>query len=258
MRAVNLIPADQRRASGAAGKSGGGVYVVLGVLALLVAFVAALTFTGRQVSDRTAEADRLESQAQVAQAKAGNLASYKEFDEVVKTRSASVRALAATRFDWGASLDQVSRVVPSDVSLTQLAATVTPGVGVGGVVSLRSALTNPAIELVGCAPSQSRVALLMARLRRLEGVQRVSVANSAKTAGASSSSQASKSETASTGSCQTSDRIPQFQMVVFFGTPQAVAATQSGTSGSVKAAIDTINGGTNGTTTTPAPAAPGH
>jgi Tfp pilus assembly protein PilN len=257
MRAVNLIPADQRRASGAAGKSGGGVYVVLGVLALLVAFVAALTFTGRQVSDRTAEADRLESQAQVAQAKAGNLASYKEFDAVVKTRSASVRALAATRFDWGASLDQVSRVVPSDVSLTQLSATVTPGVGVGGVVSLRSALTNPAIELVGCAPSQSRVALLMARLRRLEGVQRVSVANSAKTAGASSS-QGSKSETSSTGSCQTNDRIPQFQMVVFFGTPQAVAATQTGTSGSVKAAIDTINGGTNGTTTTPAPAAPGH
>jgi Tfp pilus assembly protein PilN len=253
MRAVNLIPADQRRGPAAAGKSGGGVYVLLAGLALIVACVAALTITNRQVSERTAEADRLESQAQVAQAKAGNLAAYKQFNELVKQRTAGVQALAATRVDWGQRLDQVSRVVPADVSLTQLVASTGPSVGIGGTVSLRTALENPAIELIGCAPSQSRVALLMARLRRLEGVQRVSVANSAKSDGSTATS---TGEDSSSGGCQITDEVPKFEMVVFFGTPQAVATTTA-PSGSKKAAIDTLNGGASGTTTTPAPAASG-
>jgi Tfp pilus assembly protein PilN len=250
VRAVNLIPADQRRASGSAGKSGGGVYVLLGGLALVVVCLAALTITNRQVADRTAQADRLEARAQAAQAKAGALGSYKQFSDLVKARSASVHTLTATRFDWGASLEQVSRVIPSDVSLTQLVATVAPNQGAGGAVSLRSALQNPAIELVGCAPSQSRVALLMARLRRLEGVQRVSVASSGKSEG----SPGAASTSSGSGGCQTTDQVPQFQMVVFFGTPQA--GTSSATNG-IQATIDAINGGTAGTTTTPAPAAPG-
>jgi len=253
MRAVNLIPADQRRGPAAAGKSGGGVYVLLAGLALIVACVAALTITNRQVSDRTAEADRLESQAQVAQAKAGNLAAYKQFNELVKQRTTGVQALAATRTDWGEKLDQVSRVVPSDGSLSRLAAGAGPNVAAAGVVTLPTALANPAIELTGCAPSQSRVALLMARLRRLEGVQRVTVANSAKSDGSTPSA---AGEDSSSGGCQTTDQVPQFQMVVFFGTPQA-AATTTTPSGTKKAAIDTLNGGTSGTTTTPAPAASG-
>jgi Tfp pilus assembly protein PilN len=241
MRAVNLIPADQRRASGAAGKSGGGVYALLAALALVVAAVAVLTLTNRSVADQQAKANRLEAQAQAAQAKAGQLASYQQFNALVKTRSQGVQALAATRFDWGTTLEQVSRVVPSDVSLTQLTASTAPGGA--GAVSLRSAMTNPAIELVGCAPSQARVALLMARLRRLEGVQRVSVAASGKSDGTSAAS--------SGGGCQTTDEVPQFQMVVFFGAAHA-AATQADATG-IQGAIKTLNEGTAGTTPTPAP-----
>jgi Tfp pilus assembly protein PilN len=256
MRAVNLVPADQRRPTGAAGRSGGGVYLLLGSLALVVLCVAALTITNKQVADRTAEADRLEAQAADAQARAGSLTQFKTFNELVTARAAGVLTLAAARFDWGATLDQVSRVVPADVSLTQLVATTAPGQGAGGVVSLRSAMQNPAIELVGCAPSQSRVALLMARLRRLEGVQRVSVASSGKAeAVTSGAAQSSDSAATSSNGCQIDDQIPQFQMVVFFGTPQAstAAAATSGLQGAVK----TLNEGTSGTTTTPAPAAPG-
>jgi Tfp pilus assembly protein PilN len=252
MRAVNLIPAEQRRASGAAGKSGGAVYALLGALAVGLVFVAVLTISNRQVADEQAKADRLEARAQVAQAKAGSLASYTQFDAVVKTRSASVNALAATRFDWGAKLTQVSRVIPADVSLTQLSASTAPGQGAGGAVSLRSALQNPAIELVGCAPNQARVALLMTRLRRLEGVQRVSVASSDKSEG--SAGAASSGGSAGSGGCQTSDEIPQFQMVAFFGAAQAPASAAAAAAGTTQAAIDTLKGGT---TTTPAPAIPG-
>ena len=254
MRAVNLIPADARRAASAAGKSGGGVYVLLGALGLVVACVAALTITNRQVAEKSAEAGRLEVQAAAAQAKAGNLATYKQFNQLVKTRSEGVRTLAATRFDWGATLEQVSRVIPADVSLTQLTASTAPGIGSGGGVSLRSALENPAVELLGCAPSQARVALLMARLRRLEGVRRVSVAASTKAEDTQAPS-ASPDESADTGTCRVDDQTPEFQIVVFFGTPRA-APTQAPATGA-RGAIETINGGSAGTTTTPAPAAPG-
>jgi Tfp pilus assembly protein PilN len=255
MRAVNLIPAEQRRASGAAGKSGGAVYALLGALAVGLVFVAVLTISNRQVADEQAKADRLEAQAQLAQAKAGTLASYTQFDALVNTRSAGVKALAATRFDWGAKLTQVSRVIPSDVSLTQLSASTAPGQGAGGAVSLRSALQNPAIELVGCAPSQARVALLMTRLRRLEGVQRVSVASSDKSEGSAGAASSGGSAGSSSGGCQTSDEIPQFQMVAFFGAAQAPAtAAAAAAAGTTQAAIDTLKGGT---TTTPAPATPG-
>ncbi len=44
-----------------------------------------------------------------------------------------MKSLAATRIDWGETLEQVSRVVPSDVSLTQLVASTAPGQG-GGTV----------------------------------------------------------------------------------------------------------------------------
>lgn len=254
MKAVNLIPADQLRAAGAAGRSGGGVYMLLGGLALVVAAVAALTLTNRSVADNVAKADRLEAQAQAAQAQAGNLISFKTFNEQVKTRSSAVQALAATRFDWGGTFEQVSRVIPSDVSLTQLSASTAPGQG-GGTVQLRSALQNPAIEIVGCAPSQARVALLMARLRRIEGVQRVTVANSGKSDDKTSDAASSSESTDTSTGCQTTDEVPQFQMVVFFGTPQAVAAPSSPTG--AKGAIQTLNEGTAGTTTTPAPATPG-
>ena len=91
----------------------------------------------------------------------------------------------------------------------------------------------------------------MARLRRLEGVQRVSVAASDKqdsSSGAASSQSDSGGSGGSAAGCQTDDQVPQFQMVVFFGTPQA-AATESSATG-VKGAIQTLNEGTSGTTTT--------
>lgn len=253
MRAVNLIPADQRRTSGAAGKSGGGAYALLAGLAIVVAMVAAFTVTKRSIADKEATATSLQQQADAATAKAGNLAGYQQFNQVVTQRTVGVKTLAGTRFDWGETLEQVSRVVPSDISLTQLVASMAPGEG-GGTVTLRSAMNNPAIEIVGCAPSQDRVALLMARLRRIQGVERVSVASSGK----NDQTSASQSDAGDTGAggCQTTDQIPQFQMVVFFGAAQPAAAAASAPGG-IQGAIKTLNEGTSGTTTTPAPATPG-
>ena len=53
MKAVNLIPVDERR-GGATGDSGLAPYIVLGVLALVVALSAAFALANRSVSPRRA------------------------------------------------------------------------------------------------------------------------------------------------------------------------------------------------------------
>ena len=53
MRAVNLIPSDQRRTVSAAGRSGGGAYAVLAVLGGFAILAFLYGQAHRQVSDRT-------------------------------------------------------------------------------------------------------------------------------------------------------------------------------------------------------------
>ena len=69
MKAVNLIPTEQRRAQ-ATGKRPGSSYVLIGVLATLLVMVAAYVFTSNNVTKRQndaavakADADRYEAQA---------------------------------------------------------------------------------------------------------------------------------------------------------------------------------------------------
>ena len=107
MKAVNLIPVEQRRGATTAGKSGGATYALVGVLALAVALLAALTVVKGQVSDKEAQANALEAQATAVEARAGRLASYQAFNALVKKRTASVQGLASARFDWGRTLEQV-------------------------------------------------------------------------------------------------------------------------------------------------------
>jgi Tfp pilus assembly protein PilN len=255
MKAVNLIPADQRSTARNVGKSGGAVYALLGVLGIAVIGLASFSLSGRQATERQAQATVLEAQAQTALTQAGALASYKEFAALATARSTSVRDLAATREDWGRTLEQMSQVIPSDVSLSTVGLTTSPSTQ-GAGVALRSAMVNPAVELLGCAPSQARVALLMARLRRIDGVVHVSVSTSDKSAAAAATTQTSDSESQAGDCTGGSDQHPEFQMVAFLdqGKVPTVASTTalSSTQSAVAVAKDTTLGTT---TTTPTPAA---
>jgi Tfp pilus assembly protein PilN len=258
MKAVNLIPADQRSTARNVGKSGGAVYGLLGVLGIAVVGLASFSLSSHQASERQAQAVALEAQAQAAQTQAGALASYKEFAALATSRGKSVRDLAQTREDWGRTLEQMSQIIPADVSLSSVGmttSTATQGAG----VALRSAMANPAVEMLGCAPSQARVALLMARLRRIDGVVRVSVSTSDKSATAAATTQTSDAQSSASDCTGGSDQHPEFQMVAFLnqGTvpTTATAATATATQSAVAVAKDTTLGTTT-TTTTATPAAP--
>ena len=210
MRAINLIPAADR---GAAGRSGGGPYVLLGALALLLLGVTLHVLTGNTIAERRDELATVRTQVQAAQAQAEARRPYVEFAALAQARVITVRQLGAARFDWEDALADLSKVIPGNVWLSSLLGTVTTGVSVEGGASgsaggLRSASSNPAIELTGCTESHEDVARLISRLRLMDGVERVSLADSTKDEGGG-------------GDCS---GFPLFNLVIFFEPLPTVAA----------------------------------
>lgn len=228
MRAVNLIPADQRR-GGASGGTGRAPYFVLGVLALVVALSAAYALANRSISDRRDELANLQAQTKVVANEAAALQAYSSFKALSDRRSETVHSLAASRFDWSHALHEVARTLPSSAWLTGIRATVAPTTKVDGGVTdpLRASLAVPAIELVGCTTSQKKVAGVISSLRRGDGVQRVSISSSEKLQATASApaNGAGATPTQAGGDCRNGNRrFPKFSMTLFFA-PVSGAAT---------------------------------
>jgi Tfp pilus assembly protein PilN len=233
MRAVNLIPSDQQRgAGGAAGKSGGGAYILLGALALLVVLAAGYVVSGKSVTDKKTQLADLTQQAAAAEAKASSLTSYTRFASIRQKRVDTVSQLAASRFDWAHALREVARVLPENAWLTTLTATTSTSVSVGtGGSALRGALNVPAIQVQGCTTSQASVAKLIARLRLIDGVQRVTLEDSTKGQDAPGSS-SSNATTGSSGDCRGGhSKYPIFNADVFFEQGSTVPSAGTGTTG---------------------------
>ncbi len=238
MKAVNLIPESERRgAGGAAGRSGGAVYVLLGALAVLVVLVGFWVSAGRQADERRTELAQLRAQADAAQAKADGLAPYSRFASVAESRLQTVQQLASSRFDWSHALREVGRVLPEDIALEGMEGAVGAPAATAAATPAAGS-TGPTLKLSGCTPTrQQSVARLMARLRQIDGVERVALESSAKedsggTAGAGS---AKGCTTEGTGA-------PKFTVNVTFGavpvdpagleTPGATTPATTPTAGS--------------------------
>ncbi len=228
MRAVNLIPRDERRGGGGAGgRSGGAVYIVLGALAALVVMVAALAMSGRTVDDKKADLVRVEQAATASEAKAASLKSYADFRALRTSRAATVRSIAESRFDWSFVVHELARTIPANVWLTAITGTVTPSVPLKvkpATAGLRSALNTPALELLGCTTDQESVSRMLSALRQVDGVRRVTLQSALKSDAATSVGQQGLGSDCRYGS----KRYPKFTMVVFFDAkPAPVAATQT-------------------------------
>jgi Tfp pilus assembly protein PilN len=235
MRAINLIPAEERRgAGGTAGRSGGGAHVVLAALALLVALVAVYTVSGREIKTKQAELSATESQLAVLKAEAARLQGYEQFAALRERRVQTVASIAGSRFDWSHALRELSRVTTDEAWLTAVTGTVSPGVNLGGGAGgLRSALPLPALELSGCTVSQDAVARMMSRLRQVDGVERVSLSSSEK-------AEAAAGGGGPGGDCRMgSAKYPQFQMVVFLSAPTPATTPGAASASATPAAAKT-------------------
>jgi len=225
MKAINLIPSDQRRgAGGAAGRTGGISYAVVGVLALALIMFAAWTHTNTNIKEKASEASSLEQTAAIRTAQASALGPYAKFAELRSNRVQTIKKLADSRFDWAHAMGELSRTLPADTWLTAMTGTVAPGVGGGGGASdpLRTARAVPALELSGCSTSQTAVTTFLARLKLMNGVDRVDLSSSKKSGDVGVIGEAGPTDSASgsTGTvrdnpCAKPGR-PAFSVVVFY------------------------------------------
>jgi Tfp pilus assembly protein PilN len=256
MRAVNLIPSDQQRgAGGAAGKSGGGAYILLGALALLVVLASTYVVSNKSVTDKRAQLDEVTQQADAAEAKARSLTSYTKFAAIRQKRVDTVTQLASSRFDWAHALREVARVLPQNAWLTSLTGTTSSSVSVAGGGSggsLRSSLNVPAIVINGCTTSQKSVAMLITRLRLIDGVQRVTLEDATKGQESQSSGSSAGSgagDSSGGGDCRGGHaKYPMFNIDVFFEQGGAAVSTSTGSAATV---ASTASSATPSSTTTP-------
>ena len=127
MRAVNLIPAEQRGgASVGAGRSQGAAYAVLGLLAGLAVMAVMYGIAHHQVTSATSEAASISTQAQQAQAQAERLAPYASFVTAQEQRTQQVAQIVDSRFDWAHVFHEFGRVIPATASVTSLTGTIVP------------------------------------------------------------------------------------------------------------------------------------
>jgi Tfp pilus assembly protein PilN len=264
MRAVNLVPTDLRGSAPAASRrvrpereraEGNGAYVLLGALALCVAMLAAYVLANNTVKQKKADLVAVAAQADATAQAAAKLKPYADFEAMAKARAETVRGLAAARFDWEQALRDLSRAVPAEVKLQSLNGDMgLPGTGGGSGNALRGSIQAPAISLDGCANSQPGVARLMARLRAVDGVTRVSLSKSEKTGGAVSGNAVSSSPCSG-------ENPPSFSVVVFFERSAALAAMAPSAADAATASSvpvpSAVSGSTAGQASTPAEQANG-
>ncbi len=214
MRAVNLIPSEQRSGAAVGSRSEGAVFAVLGLLVGLVVLAAVYGLAHHQLSTRRAEAAELTARAQQLQEQAAELASYTSFVSMREQRLQAISQLVGSRFDWASAMGELSRVLPADVALSSLQGTIGSTSGTAAASSPSSSSSSsttttagagaavssatppgmvPTVTLSGCASSQSVVAQTLVRLRLMSGVSAVELLSSTKSTSAGGSG--------SSGSC---------------------------------------------------------
>jgi Tfp pilus assembly protein PilN len=234
MRAVNLIPAEQRGgAPVGSGRSEGAAYGVLAVLAGVAVLALLYGQARHEVSSRRGQAASLTQQAQTAQTAASRLAPYTSFIALREQRTRTVAQLVNSRFDWAHVFHEFGRVLPAEISISSLTGTVgsatttssrpaSSGAAAAGatVSSATPPGSVPTFTVTGCATNQAAVALTLERLRLMDGVSNVTLQ--------SSTAQPSSSGTGTTSANGCSAKDPVFTVqVAFEGLPQPSAVTPS-------------------------------
>ena len=231
MKAVNLLPSDLRasakRSAPVATPAGNatGAYAVLGALALCVVALAGYVLTSNTVAEREVELTEVTARHAVATRRADQLRPYADFQNLAQARVETVRRLAASRFDWEQALRDLSHAVPTPVTLTSIAGTIAADTQ-GSSNPLRPSVSAPAIELKGCTTSQTAVASLMARLRNIDGVTRVSVSKSDKETAVTVTRRTPSEVGASERAC--GGNPPAFEIDAFFEHDAALSPAPSG------------------------------
>jgi len=182
MRAVNLLPVEQRRAR-PSGERSGGAFVVVGVLAVLLVMAVAYVLTGNQANERRSKAQAANAEAAQLEAEAAQQDSFVDFAAIKQTRLVSVSGVAESRFDWERLMRELAHVMPAGSWLQTADASVAGEAGTDQTASAPATAdagpVQPTLNLTGCTPHQPDVARMMVRLGELNRVEDVELNESA-------------------------------------------------------------------------------
>jgi len=268
MRAVNLIPPDQRGGgSVGAGRSGGAAYAVLALLLGFAVLAVAYGKASRTVSSEQSKAAELTARAQQDNAAAEALAPYTSFASLRQERESAVNQLVDTRFDWAHAFHELGRVLSNQTSISSLSgqiggtesatATATPppaasapaSPAAGGAAAASASTVSsstpagsvPTFSLQGCASSQTAVAQMLQRLRLIDGVKEVTLQSSTKSGGGSSSS--------ASGNCP--EGSPVFSVTITFEPLPSASEAASAAGAKTVAATSSASPSSTPSTTAP-------
>ncbi len=199
MRAINLIPADEREGAGSVtGRSGGAALLVLALIGGLALLAFLYGSAQHKISSAHSELASAESELSAARAQVQRLTPYTSFISMADQRAQEISQLVASRFDWSHAFNELGRVVPHTAVLTslhgQVGSTTGGGSGSGtaggsapgsaGAATTATSSTppgsTPSFQLSGCATTQSEVANTLQRLRLIDGAAEVTLQTSAK------------------------------------------------------------------------------
>ncbi|HLL92505.1 MAG TPA: hypothetical protein VK252_06150 [Solirubrobacteraceae bacterium] len=242
MKAVNLIPSEQRGgASVGTGRSEGAVFAVIALLLGVAVLGVLYGKASHKISASNGEVASLTAQAQQAQAQASQLAPFASFVSLREQRMQAVTQLVDSRFDWAHVFHEFGRVLPPEASISSLTGTVgsaattsattsKAGASASASASASAAVASstpagsvPTFTIAGCATSQAAVALTLERLRLIDGVSNVSLQSSTATVSGGGSGTGSGAATVS-GGCPASDPVFNIQ-ITFEALPQPSAST---------------------------------
>lgn len=227
MRPVNLLPQKHRPHQPTGSKSGSS-YMVLGVLAVLLVVAVTYVFESNKVTQAKNDIATAEQKTAEARARAQQLGPFANFAQIKEQRVASVRELADARFDWERSVRELAHILPQGVWLRDFDASVT-GESAAGTSSpsgdAAEAPAGPTIKLHGCAYKQRQVAVLLVRLRAMQGVSDVKLSDSTRGEDQDESTATSDSAQMIDGCGEHSDRANyEFNAEVEFDPALATAA----------------------------------
>ena len=108
-------------------------------------------------------------------------------------------------------------------------------------LSLRGSNPGPAIDIVGCSDGQANVSRMISRLRLIDGVQHVTLAESSK----NDTDAGGATGATDDGECRYNSRIAKFDVLLIFAAPPAAAApTAAPAAGTAAPASTTTTGST--------------
>ncbi len=171
MRAVNLMPTEDRRTAGGGLRSLSPA--TLGLFAVLVVAIlgfGAILLVDNRVNDRRHSVAAVQAQVDQAQAQAVAVARTAQSLKDSQRSEAAARSLAGSRFDWPGLLTDISRHLPAKVKLTTLQGSL------GGTATSAAGT----VQIAGCAGSLRAVATTISRIREVRGVADVAVGSTTK------------------------------------------------------------------------------